>query len=163
MLCCRQLPHMFINAAFLLLLNVTSSGVTLQPQSSPTHAIRCGLLTLGPRCLHIWSVWHIVVTWSQFKGHYIFTQKQLRTRYSPFPVEVIELTNVTSNVNGWLSVQDGGTWRSDTDNQLYLNISCRIADVFLSCFPRLYPGLGPLYSCVALLDLGGVRVLCLQF
>lgn len=28
---------------------------------------------------------------------------------------VYELTDVTSNVNGWLPVQDGGTWRSDTD------------------------------------------------
>lgn len=146
MLCCRLLPHTFVNAALLLLLNVTSLGAPLQPQSSPKHAIRCGLLTLGPRCLHIWSVWHIVVTWSQFKGHYIFIQKQLRTRYGPFPAEVNELTNVTSNVNGWLSVQDGGTWRSDTHNQLDLNISCRIAYVFLSYFPRLYSGLGPLVS-----------------
>lgn len=154
---------MFINPAFLPLLNVTSLGVTLQPQSSSKHAIRCGLLTLGPRCLHIWSVWHIVVTSSQFMGHYIFTQKQLRTRYGHFLVEVIELTNVTSNVNGWLSVQDGGTWRSDTDNQLDLNISCRIAGVFLSCFPRLYTGLGPLCPWVVLSDLGGGCVLCLQF
>lgn len=29
-----------------------------------------------------------------------------------------ELTNVTSNVNGWLPVQDGGTWRSDTDRYI---------------------------------------------
>ena len=33
-------------------------------------------------------------------------------------VGVNELTNVTSNVNGWLPVQDGGTWRSDTDRYI---------------------------------------------
>lgn len=93
----------------------------------------------------------------------MFTQTQLRTRCGHFPAEVIELTNVPSNVNGWLSVQDGGTWRSDPDNRLDLNISCRIAGVFLSCFPRLCTDLGPLYARVALPDLGGVCVLCLQF
>lgn len=75
------------------------------------------------------------------RGFAYLLKKKLGTRYGHFPVEVIELTNVTSNVNGWLSVQDGGTWRSDADNQLDLNISGRPAGVFLSCLPRLYPGL----------------------
>lgn len=35
-----------------------------------------------------------------------------------FGVRVDELINVTSNVNGWLPVQDGGAWRSDTDSYI---------------------------------------------
>lgn len=84
----------------------------------------------------------------------------------PFGVGVNELTSVTSNVNGWLPVQDGGTWWSDTDSyitNLILDKLLWIVCVWLKRLLSFLSGLGSLKRCVPLVDLGGVTVLCLQF
>lgn len=77
-----------------------------------------------------------------------------------------ELTNVTSNVNGWLPVQDGGTWRSDTDsykNRFDMNLLLRIVCVSPRCVFSYLPGLCCLSKCVSLADLNGVRSFVYSF
>lgn len=56
-----------------------------------------------------WFIYHI-------SGHY------------PCEVRGNQLTNVTSNVNGWLPVQDGAAWRSDTDGYM--------SNFVVICFPE---------------------------
>lgn len=80
------------------------------------YAIAKISLTLGAVVFAlIWCLYYSV----NLVGRQYIRKTNLRTCCGrlPFGVGVNELTNVTSNVNGWLPVQDGGTWRSDTDIQ----------------------------------------------
>lgn len=76
-----------------------------------------------------------------------------------------ELTNVTSNVNGWLPVQDGGTWRSETGSNI-TEFGVKISPNRL-CAAKTCLGFSLGFQLSArrlpLADLGGVTVLCLQF
>ncbi len=113
----RKDTNILIWPPTVLLVEVT---LTLEPSGCTKYSVQYLVRSARATSIHVYVLSPVFTTLCViFVAPHCLTKHTVGRVLVVFRLEsVYELINVTSNVNvnGWLPVQDGGTWRSGTDS-----------------------------------------------